>query len=438
MVRRSTLAKVEPDFVPVESYISREWAALERERLWPKVWQWVCREEEIPNPGDFHTYDILNDSIIVVRKEDGAIGAYFNACPHRGRRLTEGCGRTGRFHCKFHGWKFGLDGQSIEVVDREDWGDRLDTDEIALVPVKADTWGGWVFINMDPDGESLTEFLEPAGSMLAPFELEKMGYKWRKQVKIRCNWKAALGAFNEAYHVQTTHPQLLPFHNDVSYSKAFGKHGMFGYEPTSLFGLPSPRLGQQKADIRKGLYEFNVELWETLGATTTREMVAASKRLLDLPADTSIMDVYIAFDKYQREECAKRGISWPPVTPEQQMASGTDWHIFPNMIFLHYPTTLLGYRVRPDGADPDRCIFDAYSLERYPDGADIPKVDVEYADDWRDVDWGLILSQDFQNMEEVQRGMKVRSFRGARTNPVKERAISNFHEVLNQYISKES
>jgi hypothetical protein len=59
---------------------------------------------------------------------------------------------------------------------------------------------------------------------------------------------------------------------------------------------------------------------------------------------------------------------------------------------------------------------------------------VEYADDWRDVDWGLILTQDFQNMEEVQRGMKVRSVKAARTNPVKERAISNFHEMLDRYV----
>jgi hypothetical protein len=124
----------------------------------------------------------------------------------------------------------------------------------------------------------------------------------------------------------------------------------------------------------------------------------------------------------------------PNVTPEQMMASGTDWHIFPNMVFLHYPTTLLGYRARPDGDDPDRCIFEAYTLERYPDRAPIPHVEVEYADDWRDVDWGLILTQDFQNMEEVQRGMKVRSVKAARTNPVKERAISNFHEMLDRYV----
>jgi phenylpropionate dioxygenase-like ring-hydroxylating dioxygenase large terminal subunit len=426
---------VRVDHVPVDSYTSREYLETERERLWPRVWQMACREEEIPRPGDFLTYDILDDSIIVVRKDDLSIAAYFNVCSHRGRRLTQGCGHTRRFHCKFHGWQFSLNGEAVDIVDEEDWGGTLKRDELALHPVATGRWGGWVFINMDPNCESLEEFLEPAKSMLEPFEFGKMGYVWRRQIKLLCNWKTALEAFDESYHVQTTHRQLLVYHDDSNYSKAVGKHGMFGSPPTAIFGLPSPRLGGQKGDLRQGLHEFNRVLMETLGATTTDDMVKASGRLLELPESTPIPEVFAAFTTFHKEELAKRGISWPPVSLEQQMAAGTDWHIFPNMVFLHYPTNLLGYRARPDGSNPDRCIFDVYKLERFPDGARIPNVEVEYADDWRGVNWGLILEQDFQNMEEVQRGMKVRSFKAARTNPVKERAISNFHQVLDGYLS---
>ena len=437
-VHRSGPQEVRPDYVPVDVYISRDWLELEREKLWPKVWQWVCREEEIPNPGDFYTYDILDDSISVIRRQDGSIGAYFNACPHRGRRLTEGCGRQGKFHCKFHGWQFDLHGTPVEIVDRDDWANGLQDREVALTPVKVGRWGGWVFINMDPDSESLEEFLEPAKSMLDGFEFEKMRYVWRKQIKLPCNWKTGLEAFDEGYHVQTTHRQLLAYHDDVTYSKAYGKHGMFGFAPTALFGLPAPRIGEQKGDLRKGLRDFNRNIWDTLRATTTREMLAAGDRLTELPEDASMMEVYTAFATFHREETAKRGISWPPVTPEQQMAAGTDWHIFPNMVFLHQPTNLLGYRARPDGDDPNRCIFEVYALERFPEGVEPPRAEVEVADSWRDVDWGLILEQDFQNMEEVQRGMRVRSFTAARTNPVKERAISNFHETLHHYINEKN
>jgi len=427
---------IQPEYLPVEPYISREWLALERERLWPRVWQMACREEEIREPGDFVTYDILDDSIIVVRKKDGSIGAHFNACPHRGRRLTEGCGKVRRFHCKFHGWQFDLDGQPAEIVDREDWAGTIQDEEVMLTPVKVGTWGGWVFINMDPESESLEEFLQPAKAVLDPFEFHKMHYKWRKQIKLPCNWKTALEAFDEAYHVQTTHRQLLAYHNDLSYSKAVGKHGMFGSPPDAVFGLPAPRLGEVKGDVRIGLYEFNKEIWDTLKASTTEDLVEATRRLQELPEDSSLMDVYVALDRFHREQVGKRGITLPVLTPEQLSAAGTDWHIFPNMVFLQGLGNLLAYRSRPDGDDPNRCIFEVYTLERYPDGEEPPVIDVEYADDWRGIDWGLILAQDFQNMEEVQRGMRVRSFTMARPNPLKERAIINFHETLRGYIDR--
>ena len=427
------ISPVREDFVSADAYISRDFAQTEKEKLWPYVWQWACREEEIPNAGDYVSYEICDQSITVVRKQDGTIAAYHNVCPHRGRRLTSGCGRMGKFHCKFHGWQWDLDGRPVEVVDRQDWGDRLPDEEITLASVRVGTWGGWVFINMDPEAENLEEYLEPAKAVLDPFEFEKMRYKWRKRVKMDCNWKVALEAFNEGYHVQTTHRQLLPNFNDMTYSKAYGKHGMFGAPADALFGLSSPRLGGPAGDLRKGLYEFNREVWETLRATTTEELMEAGRRLSELPEETPISEVYGAFMRFHREELEKKGIGSPDVTPEQVMAVGIDWHIFPNMVFLPQPTNLLGYRARPDGDDPDRCIFEVYVLERFAEGQ-VPKVEVESAEDWRDVDWGLILSQDFQNMSEVQAGMKSRGFKGARTNPVQEKAVSNFHDTLWRYI----
>ena len=427
------ISPVREDFVPADAYISRDFAQAEKKKLWPYVWQWACREEEIPNAGDYVSYEICDQSITVVRKQDGTIAAYHNVCPHRGRRLTSGCGRMGKFHCKFHGWQWDLDGRPVEIVDRQDWGDRMPDEEITLASVRVGTWGGWVFINMDPEAESLEEYLEPAKAVLDPFEFEKMRYKWRKRVKMDCNWKVALEAFNEGYHVQTTHRQLLPNFNDMTYSKAYGKHGMFGAPADALFGLSSPRLGGPAGDLRKGLYEFNREVWETLRATTTEELMEAGRRLSELPEETPISEVYGAFMRFHREELEKKGIGSPDVTPEQVMAVGIDWHIFPNMVFLPQPTNLLGYRARPHGDDPDRCIFEVYVLERFAEGQ-VPKVEVESAEDWRDVDWGLILSQDFQNMSEVQAGMKSRGFKGARTNPVQEKAVSNFHDTLWRYI----
>ena len=103
--------------IPKERYISREFVDLEMDRLWPRVWQIACREEEIPDAGDYVEYVIGDQSILVVRGADGSIGAYYNACLHRGTRLGSGVGSftEGRIRCTYHGWCYDLSGCVTDV-----------------------------------------------------------------------------------------------------------------------------------------------------------------------------------------------------------------------------------------------------------------------------------------------------------------------------------
>jgi phenylpropionate dioxygenase-like ring-hydroxylating dioxygenase large terminal subunit len=101
LTSRSTGTAKIPSISP-EGYISRDFALREKQKLWPNVWQVACREEEIPSPGDYHTYDIADELIILVRARSGAIMAYHNVCPHRGRQLVEGCGKASQFRCRYH------------------------------------------------------------------------------------------------------------------------------------------------------------------------------------------------------------------------------------------------------------------------------------------------------------------------------------------------
>ena len=197
-----------PVVIPIEAYVSKDYARAEGEKLWPKVWQVACRVEEIPKVGDYVTYDILDESIIVVRTGEARIQAFYNVCQHRGRRLTAGCGHTKQFHCRFHGWRWNLDGENAFVLDPEDWGKALNPENTRLKSVKADTWGGWVWVNMDPGCEPLQDYLAPVIRMLDPFELDKMRYRWRQWLYFPCNWKTALEAFIESYHVLGTHPGM--------------------------------------------------------------------------------------------------------------------------------------------------------------------------------------------------------------------------------------
>ena len=117
-------------------------------------------------------------------------------------------------------------------------------------------------------------------------------------------------------------------------------------------------------------------------------------------------------------------------------AAGIDWHLFPNQIMLMGPTGLLGYRARPFGLDPDRCIWDVYSLQRYKPG-EVPKVEQEWSQDLADENfWGKILTQDYQNLVQVQKGMKSKAFKGARPNPLQEAAVLNFHRSLADFLDE--
>jgi phenylpropionate dioxygenase-like ring-hydroxylating dioxygenase large terminal subunit len=430
---------LEKGLVPAEHYVSRAFHDLEKELLWPRAWQMACREEEIPKVGDFYTYDILDDSITVIRSNADTISAYHNVCPHRGRRLTDGCGRTQRLHCRYHGWRWNLAGQNIEVVDRDGWGDGLRDEDIALKSVKTQIWGGWVYINMDPDSPPLEEWLAPAKSILDPFDLGGLRYHWRKSTILPCNWKTALEAFNENYHVQTTHRQMLHYMDDINESHAHGRHGMCAYWPALPYGSRSRRLtgGEPTADIRPGLLAFMEDMYATINFGKNDTAVRAARRLMDeVPQEAAPMDVLIAFDRFINEECAQHGIILPAITGEELWAGGQQWHLFPNKVILQGTSGLLGYRARPNGDDPNSCIFDVYSLQRYAPGTE-PDVELQWSNDLKDeAFWGKILLQDFANLGEIQRGMNSRAFLVARPSPHQESVISNFHRALEEFVAE--
>ena len=134
-----------------------------------------------------------------------------------------------------------------------------------------------------------------------------------------------------------------------------------------------------------------------------------------------------------KRDDAARGVVWPEIDPAQMTAAGFDWHVFPNTVIIQQPTSALCYRARPNGYNPDSCIFEVYVLERFPEGQE-PKTQWVFQPEPSEEKWLKILSQDFQNMPEVQRGMKSRGFMGARPSPVQEKAVTNFHRSLAEFM----
>ena len=427
--------------ISVEAYTSPEYALAERDRLWRKVWLQIGRLEDIPNVGDFITYEILDDSVIVARTGPDTIVAHHNVCPHRGRRLIDrkpdernACGRRNQFICNFHGWRFDLDGTCNHVFDKDDWKGALTPENTHLAPVHVDTWGGWIFINLDPDCAPLQEYLAPVPEMLDPFELHNMRFRWRRWGIFDCNWKVAIEAFNETYHVRATHPEFVRFGDYRSGVQSHGLHSNMIYAaPEGMDEHKGKlRLGEG-GDPRISTAEMVTFTMENVNTNFTQTLMTAAQRLVDeLPEGTPADEVLKHWLESARKDDEKRGVFWPKVDPEHVGKSGTSWQIFPNFLLGHAVNNVLFYNFRPYGYDPNKCIFEAATLELYPEGGE-PKTEWEYlaVDDPR---WGSVLPQDFSNMAAVQQGMKSFGFSGTKPNPFAENAVVNLHRNLARYM----
>jgi hypothetical protein len=260
-----------------------------------------------------------------------------------------------------------------------------------------------------------------------------MRVKWRKWLTFQCNWKVAIEAFNETYHVATTHPQFNKFGTFRGWAKAQGKHSNIGYDaPKDLTETKSKiRLGS--GDPRISTAEMQVYTLEETNATTTKTLVDAAKRLADeLPEDTPPDQVLSHWLTSARRDDAAHGVVWPVIDPEHLAQSGTAWQIFPNFQIGQGLTTALCYSARPNGYDPNSCIFEAACYELYPAGQE-PHTEWVYLEA-DDPDWRTVFPQDFSNMAAVQQGMKSLGFTGTRPNPYMERSTANLHRNLAEYM----
>ncbi|HVZ18069.1 MAG TPA: aromatic ring-hydroxylating dioxygenase subunit alpha, partial [Terriglobales bacterium] len=226
----------EPMDVPIDHIVSRACHELEKERLWSKVWQFACREENIPNVGDQYVYDICDKSYLIVRSAPDEIKAFVNSCLHRGRQLREYPGNAKKIRCAFHAFTWNLDGSIAMIPCVNEFGGRSRKDW-QLPEVKVGTWGGFVFINPDPNAEPLETYLGVLPKHFARWRLEDRYISAHVSKIVPTNWKIAQEAFMESFHVTTTHPQAAAALNDWR-----AKNDAFGNISRAMgqMGSPSP------------------------------------------------------------------------------------------------------------------------------------------------------------------------------------------------------
>lgn len=212
--------------LPAWTYENAELSALEYERLVLPNWQIVCHANDIPEPGDYVTFDLQRDSILVIRDTEGELRAFKNVCRHRGARMLDGQGSCrGRIVCPYHGWNYDLKGHLRGVPSQETFP-GLDKSRHGLLPVDLDCLFGFVFVRVAGDGPGLAEMWAPFLEDLVPYrldELRRIGDVWTGEWD--CDWKVAIDNNLENYHIPLGHPgydRLL----DAEMVGQFSRHGV--------------------------------------------------------------------------------------------------------------------------------------------------------------------------------------------------------------------
>jgi len=182
---------------------------LEREKVLRTHWLIAGRVEQIPNPGDWLTYEGHGETVVVTRQPDGGFAAFHNVCLHRGPAIVgklSGCGAR-RFTCPYHGWVYDTTGRLVGVPEREDFC-ADDVDGARSPAVAVDTWGGWIWINL-AGPQAATPLLDAIGpditSDLGAYRMEDMVLHEVITFDVPVSYKAVVDGFNEVYHVTELH-----------------------------------------------------------------------------------------------------------------------------------------------------------------------------------------------------------------------------------------
>lgn len=408
-------------------YTSQAFFEQEMQLLWPRTWQWACREEHIAEPGDLYVYEVGRWSVIVVRGDDQVVRAFMNSCTHRGTKLLghAGTGYSPGFTCPFHGWTWHLDGQINTIPARWDFP-HANPDTHNLKEVSCASWGGFVFINMDPCADPLESCMDVMPEHFAHFPLDDREVAVHVEKILPANWKAAQEAFLEAYHNFETHDS--PNGANAQYD-VFGKfvsrfiHNIGSYSAESLDDYPGTKWREPVLTQAEQLASLGLA---SLGDATITE------------GQTARTVAAAALRKQKGEEL---GVDFS-TTSDSIMMDSIEYHLFPNMFFFPGVSIPMVYRFRPNGEDVDSSIFDLMILQPIADGAtpqEPPEPDqLNVEQSYTEVDalrWlGPIYDQDTGNLQMQQEGLKTNGKDGITLGNYQEMRIRRIHQTLDEYL----
>ena len=424
------------DPIPASRYTDPDFFDLEKRKMWPRVWQFAAREEELPEPGDYVVYENVGKSFIVMRQEDGSVRAFGNVCLHRGRKLKTQDGWTAELQCPFHGFTWNNDGSLKQIPCRWDFP-HLQNEEMKLPEISVGRWGGYIFIREAADGPSLEDYLAPMPDHFRRWKHEECATAiWVGKV-VPANWKVVMEAFMESWHTVVTHPQLLPFTGDAnSLYNIYGDHVNMTLTP---FGTMSPHLdpaGREQQWIVDEFVKYN-------GRSSDNYEGDAPEGGYNVKVPDGVT-ARAALGASLRETTTKMFGHDVSFASDAEMMDAILYNVFPNFSPWAGFQPNIVYRWRP-WHDVDHCLMEVRILTRVPPGQSAPKAppmkflttDQKWTEAAELGILGDVFEQDMDNLPFVQEGLKATLNDKVQLANYQEIQIRQFQNTVAKYVNGE-
>jgi phenylpropionate dioxygenase-like ring-hydroxylating dioxygenase large terminal subunit len=405
-------------------FMDREW-----DGIWTKAWLIGGLAAQVAKPGDFFTYDIGRESVLVTHGEDGRIRAFYNVCPHRGKRLVmEEQGHSKRIACSYHGWRFTHEGELNFVPCPEDFAGGNPCGKVTLEEVKCEVFASFVWVNLDPAAAPLADHLGPVAHQIAGYRMEQMHRTHWVTLEGDWNWKCVQDNFNESYHLPFVHPQTR-FVMEQSYKDC--QFDLYAPQGHARMFMP----GSRPARSLRGHTDTVLEMM-------AKELTYWGLDPEDFRADP--LRTREALQQAKRERGAEKGYDFSHFH-DAQLTDHFHYTIFPNISFSLKPDGCIWLRADPHPTDPERCYFDMWYFTWFPEGLDRyyaysmgQEVDRTTPVPHQrgvvgELSCGPGIDQDVSIWSEQQKGLRSRGYKGGHLAG-QEARVRFFHDTIDRWV----
>jgi choline monooxygenase len=351
--------------LPAPLYFNPETFAAEKIKLFGSTWQVVGHVHQAANPGDYFTFDLIGEPLVIVRGEDGVLRCFYNVCRHRAGNPASGCGNRKLFRCSYHGWTYRLDG-ALLVTPEFDGVEDFDPADFGLAPVLLEEWFNLIFVNLDPEAGPLDESLGELPTSTEKFDFKSMKFSERRTYEMNCNWKTYIDNYLEGYHLPSVHPAL---NREVNYN--------------AYTVEPYPQYVRQWTPIRGA----------QAGDTAPRRYPKSSN-------DSG----------HRNENVSDHG---------NELTADYFW-IFPNWMLNCYPDNISLNIILPLAPERTLAIFEWYLPEKDL-GSEAARQALAFSDQ--------IQAEDVNICEIVQKNLHSRSYQSGRYSVKQEKGVHAFHQM---------